>query len=47
MNDDTVTISKKEYFDLLDDMKMLNALIEAGVDNWSGYSYAIEILNNE
>lgn len=39
---DTVTISKKEYESLLDDSLMLQALEEAGVDNWQWYPEAIK-----
>lgn len=38
-----VTISKKEYEDLLDAMALIIALENAGVDNWGGYSYAMEL----
>jgi len=44
---ETVTISKKEYEELLEDQKMLNALQDAGVDIWEGYDYAMELLNEE
>jgi hypothetical protein len=44
---ETVTITKKEYEELLEDQKMLNALQDAGVDNWEGYDYAMELLNEE
>lgn len=40
----TITISKAEYDDLLNSQAMLNALENAGVDNWSGYSFAMELL---
>jgi hypothetical protein len=39
-----ITISKKEYEELLEDQKLLQALQCAGVDNWSGYDYALEIM---
>ena len=39
-----ITISKKEYEELLKDQKLLQALQGAGVDNWSGYDYAIEMM---
>ena len=42
--EETITISKKEYEDLLEDQKLLQALQGAGVDNWSGYEYALEIM---
>jgi hypothetical protein len=40
--EETVTITKKEYNDLLEDSRMLQCLESAGVDNWGGYSYAME-----
>lgn len=39
-----MNISNEEYRQLRDDSLMLEALREAGVDNWSGYEYAMEIL---
>jgi hypothetical protein len=39
---ETVTISKKEYESLLDDSHKLECLENAGVDNWGGYSDAME-----
>lgn len=44
MNEDTITITKKEYADLLEARGFLNALRNAGVDNWDGYGYAQEDL---
>ncbi len=41
---ETATISKEEYESLLEDSDMLLALQGAGVDNWEGYDYAIELL---
>jgi len=41
---DTYTISSEEYTELLEAIKMLNALEAAGVDNWEGYDYALELL---
>jgi hypothetical protein len=40
----TVNIPSKLYVDLLADSTMLSALRAAGVDNWEGYAYAIELL---
>ena len=45
MEQETVTISKKEYEELLADSKLLLYLQGAGVDNWEGYDYAIEMMN--
>jgi len=42
--EDMVTITKKEYESLLEDSNWLNALENAGVDNWDGYSFAQELL---
>lgn len=47
MNEETVTISKKEYQSLLEDSKWLQALENAGVDNWEGYDYARELFNED
>ena len=41
---DEITITLSEYEDLLDDRLRLLALEGAGVDNWSGYEDAMEIL---
>ena len=40
---ETITITKKEYKDLLDRDERLSALEAAGVDNWEGYDVAIDI----
>lgn len=47
MTDETVTISKKEYESLVEDRKWLQALEGAGVDNWEGYDYACELMNED
>ena len=39
-----ITISKEEYESLLEDSKKLTALENVGVDNWEGYHYAIELM---
>lgn len=39
----TVTIYEDDYKELLDDYKFLKALRKAGVDNWEGYDYAVEL----
>lgn len=41
---DTVTISREEYESLLEDARFLGALEGAGVDNWDGYDFALELL---
>jgi hypothetical protein len=47
MNEETVTISKKEYESLKEDALWLRYLERAGVDNWEGISYAYEIKRRE
>ena len=42
-NEETVTISLKEYDQLLNDSDWLAALEDAGVDNWEGFEHAQEI----
>lgn len=39
-----VVMPESEYEDLQEDSKKLYALEVAGVDNWSGYDYAMEVL---
>lgn len=43
--DEEVTISKKEYDELKERDKYLSALEAAGVDNWEGNDYALEIFH--
>lgn len=42
MEKDTVTISKKEYEDLLRSQAMLDTLEAHGVDNWEWYGDAMQ-----
>ena len=42
----TEIITKERYDQLVIDGLMLEALKGAGVDNWSGYSYAMELFRN-
>lgn len=39
-----VTITKDEYDSLCEDRDWVQALEDAGVDNWSGIDYANELL---
>lgn len=41
--DDTVNIPVGEYKDLLDRSAWLSALEAAGVNNWDGWDFALEI----
>ena len=45
MMDDTVTIGKEEYEDMLLDSKILAALMAGGVDSWEGYDTSLEGMN--
>lgn len=42
IDNETVTISKKEYESLLDDRKWRLALESGGVDNWEWYSESLD-----
>ena len=43
MNEEMVTIPKAEYEALLEASAKLDCLEGAGVDNWDGYDYAMEL----
>ena len=48
--EETVTITKKEYEELKEDASIYRALQAAGVDNWEGWDFAMDLLdevNNE
>lgn len=40
-----VQITKVEYNNLVKDQKWLRCLEGAGVDNWDGWDYAVDLLN--
>ena len=42
-NEETITIPKRIYYELLEDSTWLAALEAAGVDNWEGSKHAQEI----
>lgn len=42
-----ITITVEEYEDLLESQAWLGALEAAGVDNWHGIDFAIELLHEE
>ena len=44
--DETITITKKKYKELLDSELKLNCLENAGVDNWEWYDDAMERYHN-
>lgn len=43
MTEEMVTITKKEYYELQERVRWLDALEAAGVDNWEGISEAHQI----
>ena len=43
----TITITMEEYEELKRDQDFLNCLAAAGVDNWEGYEYAQELMDDE
>ena len=45
--EETITISLKEYKSLKEDEAFLAILEENGVDNWGGYSESVDIFQNE
>lgn len=44
---ETITISLSEYESLIRAQDKLDALEGAGVDNWEGYDYAMEMLREQ
>lgn len=47
MIEDTITITKDEYAELRDAQIVLSCLYAAGVDNWEGYSHALDLQDEE
>jgi hypothetical protein len=43
--DETVTLPAERYHELIEAEAALAALEAAGVDNWDGYDYAMELLH--
>lgn len=43
-NTEQILVSKDKYERLLESAERLSALLAAGVDNWEGYSYAMQLL---
>ena len=43
---ETVTITKERYNELVEDQLWLSCLESAGVDNWNGYDYARELMED-
>ena len=44
---ETVTLSREQYDELLQDQALLRALEAAGVDNWDGWNVALETLRKQ
>jgi hypothetical protein len=40
---ETITITRAEYDDLVEKAEWLEYLEQAGVDNWEGYEFALEL----
>ena len=47
INLENILVPKEEYEELIEDSKKLNCLEVAGVDNWEGYSEAMEDMEEE
>jgi len=47
MTEKQVTISVERYEELLEAERFLEALRSAGVDNWDGYDFALESMEEE
>lgn len=43
MEEELITITKKEYDSLKESQQWLTCLEDAGVDNWQGIEYAYEL----
>ncbi|MEB5480737.1 hypothetical protein P8825_14310 [Shouchella clausii] len=47
MTEETATIAKKEYERLLKDSEFLSFLGICGVENWTGFEQAVEMMEKE
>lgn len=45
--ENTVVLTRERYEELLESENFLTCLENAGVDNWSGYPYAMELFREE
>ena len=45
--EETITITRKEYDELIHDSKVLNALYAGGVDNWEWYGESLSNMEDE
>ncbi len=46
-DEEMITITKKEYNELVKDSDFLSCLESCGVDNWKGYSDAQDMMSEE
>ena len=46
MEKETITVDIDTWNEMFDEINFLNALRAAGVDNWDGYDYAVDIYND-
>jgi hypothetical protein len=47
MKQEEITITLKEYEQLKQAAQFLRCLEAAGVDNWEGYDYAVELIDEQ
>ena len=47
MTEEMITISKAVYDELCQESLWLSCLEAAGVDNWDGFDYALEIMDEK
>lgn len=46
-NDAVITVDRKMFEKIVDDSNFLDCLKACGVDNWDGYSQAVEMFNQQ
>lgn len=46
-NDPTITVDKKLFERVVEDSDFLDCLKACGVDNWEGYSLAVQMYNEQ
>lgn len=47
LDESEIMISREVYEELLPNQRFLDALREAGIDNWQGYDIAMEMLDED
>lgn len=46
-NEEMITIPKKKYDDMVERLEFLGCLEAAGVDNWEGFDYAYQMMEEK